>query len=164
MTKRTFAVAAAAGLLAFTGVAAAAETASAQSVSRHRSTSVSGPNHSATRNTNVYRSPGSASVTRSGTVDSQAWSSARSRSTVATDDGYATSATRVGPAGNVQTRSGSTSCDGDSCSRSSSVQTSNGYGYDRQVDAYRTEDGVTVSRSATTNGGASRSSSVTRPY
>lgn len=164
MTNRTFAVAAAAGLLAFTGVAAAAETASAQSVSRQRSATVSGPNHSATRNTNVYRSPGSASVSHSGSVNGQTYSSSRSRSTVATDDGYATSATRVGPAGNVQTRSGSASCDGDSCSRSSSVQTSNGYGYDREVDAYRTDDGVTVNRSTTANNGASRSSSVTRPY
>lgn len=162
MTHRTVALAAV-GLFVFTGVAAVAEAASAQSVSRHRSASVSGPNHNAARSASIYRSPGSASVTRSGSVDGQAWSSSRSRSTVATDDGYTSSATRVGPAGNVQTRSGSASCGADSCSRTSSAQTSGGYGYDRQVDAYRTDEGVTVNRSTTTNSGASRTSSVARP-
>ena len=44
------------------------------------------------------------------------------------------------------------------------MQTSHGYGYERQIDAYRDDDGVTVNRTATANNGATRSSTVTRPY
>lgn len=161
--SRHFAIAAA-GLLAVAGVAATADSADAQSRSRHRSASVSGPYHSATRGADIYRSPGSASVSRYGSVDGQGWSSSRSRTTVDTGDGYATSAVRTGPAGNTQTRTGSVTYGDDSYNRSSAVQTSGGYGYDRQVDAYRDETGTTVNRTVTTNSGASRSSSVTRPY
>ncbi len=71
---------------------------------------------------------------------------------------------RVGPAGYSQSRNATVSYRDDAYSRSAGLQTSRGYGYDRDVDAYRTEDGVTVNRSITTNGGASRSATVTRPY
>lgn len=161
---RNLAVVATAGLLAVGAVAAAVDTADAQSRSRSRSATVSGPNHSATRSADIYRSPGSASVTRSGTVDGQSWSSSRSRTTVPTENGYATTATHTGPAGNTQTRTGEVAYDGGSYSRSSSVQTSQGYGYDRSVDASRDENGAVVNRSTTTNSGASRSSTVVRPY
>lgn len=163
-TPRNLAIAATAGFLAVAGVAVTADSADAQSRSRSRSVTTTGPNHSATRNTDVYRSPGSASVSRSGTIDGQSYSSSRNRSTVATDNGYATTTTRTGPAGNTQTRTGQVYYDGDSYNRSSSVQTSNGYGYDRSVDASRDENGSVVSRSATTNSGATRSSTVVRPY
>ncbi|MFN7110971.1 MAG: hypothetical protein ACK4M2_04980 [Brevundimonas sp.] len=162
--RRPFATVALTGLLVVAGLAAAADSAEAQSVSRHRSASVSGPYHSAMRGADIYRSPGSASVSRYGSVDGQGWSSARARTTVNTGNGYATTAVRTGPAGNTQTRAASSVYGDDRYSRSSSVQTSNGYGYDRQVDAYRDDDGVTVNRTATTNSGATRSSSVTRPY
>jgi hypothetical protein len=161
---RPFIVAAVAGLLTVAGVAAAADSAEAQSRSRHRSTTVSGPNHSATRGADIYRSPGAATVSRYGSVDGQGWSSARTRTTVDTGRGYATTAARTGPAGNTQTRTASTAYGDDSYSRGSSVQTSNGYGYDRQVEAYRDEDGVTVNRTVSANSGTSRSSTVTRPY
>jgi hypothetical protein len=161
---RPFTIAAVAGLLTVAGVAAAADSAEAQSRTRHRSTSVSGPNHSATSSASVYRSPGSTSVSRSGTVDGQTWSSGRSRTTVETDDGYATTAVHTGPAGNTQTRTSTVSSGEDGYSRDASVQTLNGYGYQRQVDASRDENGSTVNRSATTNSGATRSSTVTRPY
>ena len=162
--NRPFAVAALAGVLTVAGVAAVADSADAQSRSRQRSTTVTGPNHSATRNADIYRSPGSATVSRSGTVDGESWSSSRSRTTVDTGDGYATTSVHTGPAGNTQTRTGSVSYGEDGYSRDASVQTSNGYGYTRQVDASRDENGSTVNRSATTNNGASRSSTVTRPY
>ncbi len=161
--SRTF-VAALAGLTALAGIAVAADSAEAQSRTRHRSASVSGPHHSAGRSADIHRSPGSTSVSRSGHVDGQAWSSARARTTVDTGNGYATSAVRVGPAGNSQSRTASTSYGDDHYSRSAGAQTSNGYGYDRQVDAYRDENSVTVNRTATANNGASRSSSVTYPY
>lgn len=161
---RNLAVAATAVLIAVAGVAVTVDSADAQSRSRSRSVTATGPHHSATRNTDVYRSRGSASVTRSGTIDGQAYSSSRSRSTVATDNGYATTTTHVGPAGNTQTRTGEVYYDGDSYHRSSSLETSNGYGYDRSVDATRDENGSVVNRSATTNNGATRSSTVVRPY
>lgn len=161
---RPFAIAALAGVLTVAGVAAVADSADAQSRSRQRSTTVTGANHSATRNADIYRSPGSATVSRSGTVDGQSWSSARARTTVDTGDGYATTAVHTGPAGNTQTRTSSVSYDENGYSRDASVQTSNGYGYSRQVDASRDEDGSTVNRSAVANSGATRSSTVTRPY
>ena len=164
LNSKPFAIAASAAILAIAGVAATAAPADAQSRSRSRSVVVAGPNHSAAREAQIYRSPGSASVTRSGSVDGQSWSSSHYRSTVPTENGYATSATRKGPAGNTQGRSAETSCADGVCSRDASVQTSNGYGYDRSVDAYRDENGSTVNRSATTNSGATRSSTVNRPY
>jgi len=66
--------------------------------------------------------------------------------------------------GTLQTRAASIVHGDDSYSRSSSLQTSNGYGYERQIDAYRDDDGVTVNRTVTANNGATRSSTVTRPY
>lgn len=156
--------AAALGLLALVGVVATANTASAQSWERHRSAAVSGPYHSASRGADIYRSRGSAQVSRYGAVDGQGWSSGRSRTTVDTGSGYATTGVRVGPAGHSQNRY-ATGAHGDGAySRSAGVQTSSGYGYDRDVDAYRSDDGVTVNRSVTTNSGASRSATVTRPY
>ena len=161
---RPFIIAAVSGLLAVAGVAAIADSAEAQSRSHQRSSSVSGANHSAASSSSIYRSPGSTSVSRSGTVDGQAWSSGRSRTTVDTGDGYATTAVHTGPAGNTQTRTSTVSSGEDGYSHDSSVQTSNGYGYNRQVDASRDENGSAVNRSAVTNSGASRSSTVTRPY
>lgn len=157
-------VAAAASLLTLASFVTAVDSADAQSRSRTRSVTASGPHHTATRNADVYRSAGSSTVSRSGTVDGQSWSSSRSRSTVPTDNGYATTSTHTGPAGNTQTRTGEVYYDGDSYSRSSNVQTSNGYGYDRQVDAYQTGGGSTVTRSTNTNAGAVRSTTVVRPY
>lgn len=150
--------------IATAAVAVSAVSAEAQSRGHSRSVVVTGPNHSASRNTNAYRSRGSASVNRSGTVDGQAWSSSPSRSTVATADGYATTATHTGVGGNTQTRSSEVSCADGACSRDSSVQTSNGYGYTHSADASRDASGSTVSRSTTTNAGASRSTTVVRPY
>ncbi|WP_395945706.1 hypothetical protein [Brevundimonas sp.] len=161
--SRTFA-AAVAGLTALAGVVVAADSAEAQSRARHRSASVSGPYHSASRSADIHRSPGSASVSRSGSIDGHGWFSSRARATVDTGNGYATSSVRVGPAGNSQSRTASIAHDTDSYSRSAGIQTSNGYGYDRQVDAYRDESGVTVNRTATANNGAGRSSTVTYPY
>lgn len=164
LNSKPFVIVASAAILAIAGVAASAAPADAQSRSRSRSVVVSGPHHSAARGAQIYRSPGSASVTRSGSLDGQSWSGSRYRSTVPTENGYATTATHTGPAGNTQTRTGEVYYDGDSYSRSSNVQTTNGYGYDRSVDAYRDENGATVNRNATTNSGASRSSTVYRPY
>lgn len=163
-SRRPFAAAALTGLLVVAGLVAAADSAMAQSVSRHRSASVTGAQHSAMRGADIYRSPGWASVSRYGSVDGQGWSSARARTTVDTGNGYATTAVRTGPAGNTQTRAASTAYGDDHYSRSSTVQTSHGYGYERQIDAYRDDDGVTVNRTATANNGATRSSTVTRPY
>ena len=164
LNSKPFAIVASAAILAIAGVAASAAPADAQSRSRFRSVSVAGPYHSAAREAHIYRSPGSASVTRSGSVDGQSWSSSRYRTTVPTGTGYATTASHTGPAGNTQSRTRETSCDAGVCSRDASVQTSNGYGYDRSVDASRDENGSTVSRSAATNSGATRSSTVYRPY
>ncbi|OGN50636.1 MAG: hypothetical protein A2352_02970 [Caulobacterales bacterium RIFOXYB1_FULL_67_16] len=161
---RPLIITAVAGLLTFGGVAAAADSAEAQSRTRQRSTSVSGPHHSAASSASISRSAGSTTVSRSGTFDGQTWSSGRSRTTIDTGDGYATTAVRTGPAGNTQTRTTSVSSSEDGYSRDTSVQTSNGYGYQRQVDAARDANGSTVNRSATTNSGATRSSTVTRPY
>jgi hypothetical protein len=160
------AIATAAAILAFAGVAAAADSADAQSRSRHRSATVSGPYHSATRGADIYRSPGSASVSRYGSVDGRGWSSSRNRTTVPTENGYATTATRTGPAGNTQTRTGEVTRDENGYSRSSGVQTSNGHGYQRDVDVDRDETGAVITRGVTTNGGASSSTTVvrTRPY
>ena len=155
-------IVASAAVLALAGFAVTAESADAQSRSRHRSATVSGPNHSATRNADIYRSPGSASVSRSGTVDGRTWSSSRNRTTVPTENGYATSAIRTGPAGNTQTRASEVTRDENGYSRSSEVQTSSGYGYERDVDVYRDENGAVITRGVTTNGGASSSSTVVR--
>jgi len=148
--------------IAVAAVAVSAVSADAQS--RSRSVVVTDPEHSASRNANVYRSPGSTSVTRSGAIDGQSWSSSRSRATVATDNGYATTATRTGPAGNTRSRSSTASCADGACSRDTSVQTSNGYGYVHSADATRAADGSTISRNTTTNSGASRASTVVRPH
>jgi hypothetical protein len=164
LNSKPFAIVASAAILAIAGVAATAAPADAQSRSRSRSVAVHGPNHSAVRDAQIYRSPGSAAVTRSGLIDGQSWSSSRNRSTVPTENGYATTATRTGPAGNTQSRYAETSCADGMCSRDASVQTSNGYGYARSVDAYHDEDGSTVNRSSATNSGATRSSTVNRPY
>ncbi|PZO09163.1 MAG: hypothetical protein DCF29_00720 [Alphaproteobacteria bacterium] len=155
-------VAASAAILALAGVAVTAESADAQSRSRSRSVTVSGPNHSATRNAEIYRSPGSTTVSRSGTIGGQPYSGSRSRTTVATGDGYATTATHTGPAGNTQTRTGQVTVDENGYSRSSEVQTSGGYGYERDADVYRDESGAVITRGVTTNSGASRSSTVVR--
>lgn len=164
--RRPFIMAAVAGLLTVTGVAAVADSAEAQSWSRQRSVSVSGPYHSATRNVDVYRSPASATVYRSGSINGQAWPNASAQITVVSGTGYATTAVHTGPVVPLLIPAPSAvyvyGYGYDNYSRSSSVQTSNGYGYDRQVYAYRDGDGVTVNRTATANNGASRSSSVTR--
>lgn len=164
MITRSLTSAAAVGLLAMAGLAVTAGAADAQSRERHRSASISGPNHSMSRNADIYRSRGSAQISRYGTIDGQSWSSSRNRTTVDTGNGYATSAIHVGPTGNTQVRNSSVAYGDGSYSRSSGVQTSGGYGYQRDVDAYRTDDGVTVNRSITTNSGDSRSSTVTWPY
>jgi len=70
-SRRPFAAAALTGLLVVAGLVAAADSAMAQSVSRHRSASVTGAQHSAMRGADIYRSPGSASVSRYGSVDGQ---------------------------------------------------------------------------------------------
>lgn len=156
--------AAALGFLTLAAVLTTAQAASAQSWERHRSAVFSGPNHTAARGADIHRSRGSAQVSRFGAVDGQGWSSARSRTTVGTGSGYATTGVRVGPAGNSQSRTATVAYGDGAYSRSAGLQTSRGYGYDRDVDAYRSDDGVTVNRSITTNSGASRSASVTRPY
>lgn len=155
---------AAAGLIAFGGAAFSAQDAAAQSISRHRAASVNGPHYSASRGADIYRSPGSASVNRYGSVDGRGWSSSRNRTTVETADGHATSAYRVGPTGRSQSRESETHVGDDYYSRSSGVQTSTGRGYERDVDATRTEDGVVIDRSLTTNSGATRDSTVVRPW
>jgi hypothetical protein len=160
--SRNAMIAASAAVLAVGAVAVTADSADAQSRSRSRSATVSGPNHSASRSAEIYRSPGSASVTRSGTVDGQTWSSSRSRTTVPTEDGYATSVTHTGPAGNTQTRTGEVTIDENGYSRSSEVQTSGGYGYQRDVDVYRDENGAVITRGVTANNGASSSTTVVR--
>jgi len=154
----------AATVTSITIAAIAASSVSAEAQSRSRSVVVSGSSHSATRNTDVYRSPGSASVTHFGTVDGQSYSSSRSRSTVATDNGYATTATHIGPTGNAQTRTSTAACADGTCSRDTSVQTSSGNGYTHSADATRDSYGSTVSRSTTANSGTSRSSTVVRSY
>jgi hypothetical protein len=160
--SRRAAVAASVALLALAGVAATAEGADAQSRSWRRSASVSGPHHSASRTADIYRSPGSATVSRSRTFDDRSWASSRSRVTVPTDSGYATTAIRTGPAGNTQTRTGEVVRDENGYSRSSDFQTSRGYGYARDVDVYRDEDEMVISRDIAANNGASRSSTVVR--
>lgn len=75
-------IAASAAALTLAGVALTAESADAQSRSRQRSATVSGPHHSASHNVDIYRSPGSASVSRSRTFDDRSWSSSRNRVTV----------------------------------------------------------------------------------
>lgn len=155
-------IAASAAALALAGVAVSAENADAQSRSRHRSAAVSGPHHSASRNVDIYRSPGSASVSRSRTFDDRSWSSSRNRVTVPTGNGYATSVIRTGPAGNTQTRTGEVIRDENGYSRSSEVQTSRGYGYERDVDVYRDDDSAVISRSVTANNGASSSRTIVR--
>lgn len=164
MSSPRILAAAAAGLIAFGGAAFSAHDAEAQSISRHRSASINGPHHNASRGADIYRSPGSASVSRYGSVDGRGWSSSRSRSTVETADGRATSMIRVGPSGRSQTRESQTHVGDDYYSRSSGVQTSTGRGYERDVDATRTEDGLVIDRSLTTNSGASRDSTVVRPW
>jgi hypothetical protein len=47
-------------------------------------------------------------------------------------------------------------------SRSSEVQTSGGYGYERDVDVYRDENGAVITRGVTTNSGTSASRTVVR--
>lgn len=161
LPRRTM-VAASAAVLAVAGIAVTAESADAQSRSRHRSASFSGPDHSASRNVDIYRSPGSASVSRSRTFDDQSWSSSRNRVTVPTDDGYATSVIRSGPAGNSRTRTGEVTRDENGYRRSSEVQSSRGYGYERDVDVYRDENGAVISRSVAANNGASSSRTIIR--
>ncbi|MDZ4762223.1 MAG: hypothetical protein SGJ21_14260 [Alphaproteobacteria bacterium] len=144
----------------------AADTADAQSRSRSRSVTVQGPQRGGTFQSDVVRGPGSASVDRTFTANSgRTLSSSRSRQTVATDDGFATTATRTEPRGGVQDYSRETAVTDDSRSRSASLQTSSGRGYQTEVDVSRTETGRTVDRSLTTNGGRSVSTSsvYTRP-
>jgi len=134
---RTLALTAVVGLVAFGGVAAVPGEAEAQSISRHRSASIHGPHHSASRGADIYRSPGSASVHRYGSIDDRGWSSSRNRNTARTTDGFVTQASRSG---------------------------SGGRGYERDVNVRRDDDSVFIDRSITTNSGASRQSTVVRSW
>lgn len=135
--SRSLALTAVVGLVAIGGVAVVPGEAEAQSISRHRSASISGPHHSASRGAHVYRSPGSASVYRYGSVDDRGWSSTRNRDTVRTEDGYVTHGSRSG---------------------------SGGRGYERDVDVSREGDSLSIDRSITTHSGASRQSTVVRSW
>ncbi|WGM39899.1 hypothetical protein [Caulobacter sp. NIBR1757] len=119
-----------------------------------------------TTQVDAYRSPGASSTSRSTTTNGgETYSTARSRASVKTENGVATSASRTGPAGNTQTYQGETTRTDDGYSRSSGVQTSQGRGYQTQTDVSHDEDSVTVDKSAVTNSGAavSRSATVSRP-
>lgn len=135
LAPRALALTAIVGLVAVGGVAAVPGEAEAQSISRHRSASINGPHHSASRGADIYRSPGSASVHRYGSVDGHGWSGSRNRTTARTDDGFATHASRSG---------------------------SGGRGYERDVDVRHEGDSLFIDRSITTNSGASRQSTVVR--
>jgi hypothetical protein len=162
--SRTFALTAVVSLVAVGGVAAVPGEAEAQSISRHRSASINGPHHSASRGADIYRSPGSASVHRYGSVDDHSWSSSRHRDTVRTADGFVTHAGRSGPAGRSRTRSAEVHRDDGQYSRSADLQTSGGRGYQRDVDVRRDDDSVSIDRSITTNGCASRQSTIVRSW
>lgn len=153
-----------ASMLAFTGAALAAGDADAQSRERHRAGAVSGPRVEANRQVNVFRSPSSATVTRQGEINGRPWSSSRVRSSARTDNGFTSATTRVGRGGTARSRTRNVSVDDGYYDRSVSVETSNGRGYDYDVTAVDTGEAVTVTRNLTTNGGAVRYGTVTRPY
>lgn len=162
--SRTLAVTAAVSLIAFGGGAVAAGSAEAQTISRHRSASISGPHHSASRGADIWRSPGSASVSRYGSVDGRGWSSARRRDTARTADGFITHASRSGSGGRSHARSAEVHRDDGRYSRSAGLQTSGGRGYERDIDVRREDDSLAIDRSITTNSGASRQSTVVRSW